>query len=576
MAPKKQREVYDDWSGGHWGTRGPFKADKNQYRAVNVQVYANGTIGPRPGWKLLETTGTAPAPSAGSGSEMYGMACVPGTVDNGYLVFISKSDPTACKALDLDTNVWGSALGIGAPPRDYLVETTNGGNVWSHQADWVLVGATDYENLRTASSGAISYPDSFAPRMSVAYKNRMYSWGDSTYTNRIYYSANGNFGSFTSGDYFTISLAGTIVNAWSLGDSLLILVLTAAIGGAQPEGEWWSLTGANPLTGTLRLLSKDTWPAAAVHSTVYKNTMVFQDSLYDHGIMAHNGSELNTSGLSHLTASYGNKRRGAISTGAVSTVGEPAIVLPYNIGVAGASSTGSADPTGDVIGDYYDNGTQAWEFVNGVWTKAVYWNGATEVDYPLSFFRGVVPWDSYKLIAATNDTEVGSGEYKFFTRDLTLNRPVRTANTYSDPLEEHPDVPSTLLGEVPPNILWLPAIQSEIGGGVRIRRVIVDVDYWKGSDMVPADIADLQCSVANYRLEDGWFAETEVQTSDSTGFETTTLGSDNVSLNPRQARIIFRFEDTPFYSACAVRFANLRNIAIDRVTVDYFEQEGER
>jgi hypothetical protein len=562
MAIKKDRMVFDDWSGGHWGAAGPFKAKPDQYRAVNLQRYRNNTIGPRPGWKLLETTGTAPAPSAGSGSEFYGMAWVPGTTDGGYLVFISYTDPTACKALDMDTLVWSSALSIGVPPRDMLLSVANGGSVWSHQADWVLVGATDYQNLRTGSNAAISYPDSFAPRASVAYKARMYAWGDTTYPNRIYFSDPNNYGAMVSGQYFAIGNASTVMGAWNVGDALLILVLPAAVNGLQDAAEWWLLNGANPLTGSLRLIGKDTWPGAPAHATVFKNLLMFQDSFYDHGIMAHDGAELNTSGLSHLIGRSAARPRGSSSLGGAATVGAPAVILPYLVGAS------NADPTADVIGDHFDNGIQAWELVNGTWTKAVYWNGGIGADNPATLFRGITSYDGRKLIACTNDTSGGTGEYTFYIRDITMDRFNYSTDFFSSPEEEHAEVPSTQNGEAIPNILWLPAIQSEIGGGVRIRRVIVDVDYWKNSGTIPADTADLKCSVGNYRLEDGNYSESEQQQSDTNLLEDNS-GSVGAYLNPKQARLVFRFDTAAFYSACVVKFADIRNMAIDRVTIDY-------
>jgi hypothetical protein len=365
-----------------------------------------------------------------------------------------------------------------------------------------------------------------------------------------------------SGQYFAIGNASTVMGAWNVGDALLILVLPAAITGLQDAAEWWLLNGANPLTGSLRLVGKDTWPGAPAHATVFKNLLMFQDSFYDHGIMAHDGAELNTSGLRHLTQAYASKQGGGSSRGGATTVGDPAVVLAYTIGTA------HADPTETIIGDYYDNGVQAWELVNGVWTKAVYWNGATDAaNGPDSFLWGVTGWEGDKIIACTNEATDGSGEFKFFTRDISFDRFNVASSTYSDPSEYHPDLPSSTSADAMPNILWLPAIQSEIGGGVRIRRVIVDVDYWKGATTLPSDTADLKCSIGNYRLEDGSYTESEQQQSDSNLLETTRVGSTDT--NPKQARLVFRFDTTAFYSACVVKFADLRNMAIDRVTIDY-------
>lgn len=45
--------TYEDFSGGEWGRLGPRKAAKNQFHGLNVLVYADGQIGPRPGMTSL-------------------------------------------------------------------------------------------------------------------------------------------------------------------------------------------------------------------------------------------------------------------------------------------------------------------------------------------------------------------------------------------------------------------------------------------------------------------------------------------------------------------------------------------
>ena len=41
--------VYDDFRGGDWGNKGSKLAAKNEFRALNMLVYRDGQVGPRPG-----------------------------------------------------------------------------------------------------------------------------------------------------------------------------------------------------------------------------------------------------------------------------------------------------------------------------------------------------------------------------------------------------------------------------------------------------------------------------------------------------------------------------------------------
>jgi hypothetical protein len=554
----KEIKVYKDWSGGHWGRLGPFKAPDNMYRSVNLQMYANGTLGPRPGWKLLETTGTAPAPAAGSGSEFYGMCWTPGATDGGYLLFVSKTDATACRKLDMDTLVWESAA-VGVPTSDMPLEAPGAGNIFTHVADWFIVGGTKfYDAKNNLLASTITWPSSFSPKSAVVYKNRMYSWGDATYPGRFYYSDAGNYIGVDSTQFFDIGNPSYtyIVGAWVLKDSLVILTLLGNIANRQTAAEWWVLTGANPITGTLRRLTKGEWPYVPEYAVQYRDSLLWLDTLYDHGIYIHNGTDLDTTALARLVARSGSDTVNVASQlmKPTATYGEPSVILPYRVSTFD-------DTTATVVGDFYENGLQAWELVNGVWTKASYWNGATEevVDNGVPFLWAVTDWGGNRLIAATNTSSDGSGEFKFFCREVTLNRPSNAGATYNDADEEHSDIASS--GDGLDCRLWLTPIQADEGSGVRVTKIVVDFDYWQ-SNFYPAG-AGMSAKILNFRQNRGWSGETEELTADFSILE------DSTNVLPSRGRYVFRFPDTGWYSASQVYFTSLRNVAIDSVSVHF-------
>lgn len=555
------RQVFSDFSGGHYGALGPFRAAPNQFRGVNVQTYANGTVGPRPGWKLLETFGTAPSPTWGNGSKFYGLIWIPDGLDgNDRFLFVSYSDGSSSTRTLLTRTMTWSNITLAAPVNDMLLKVPGGGNIHTYWENYAMVGGTRYTNLSADTIATMTYPDNFSPRASCVYKSRMYSWGDLSFPGRIYYSDAGNFYNVSAGAYFDVgNHQRNVMHCWPLRDSLLILALPSSIDRKQNEAEWWVLQGANPLTGSLRLLGRAQWPSVGEYGVQFGEAVLWLDTLYNHGVVIHNGSEVDTHSLGRLKPRADSGSVVVKPNKSAVTYGEPGVFFPYRVG---------EDPAAPPVGEYDETGLQAWELVNGTWTKALYWNGAMEhtVTNGHPFLWSVSPWEGDKLLACTNTSEDGSGAYKFFTRPVTLNRPSHTGDDYADPTEAHADVADSGTMNCQ---MWLPCVQSEEGNGIRVRKVIVDFDYWKNSLFSPANTADLTVQIGNFRQADGHFSTTEEYRSDSDRLAPT------LAEHPKPGRFVFRFPETGWYSACQVRFTALRNVAIDRVTVIYEENSQE-
>jgi hypothetical protein len=558
----RQRKVYRDWSGGHWGSLGPFKCDDNQYRAINLQVYANGTLGPRPGWKELTLSGTGPNISAGAGQEFYGIVWIPGLTDGGKMLFVSQSHASSTKRLDIDTLTWEtSTLGT---PGGTIVADPNCHSFAYENPQQVVVGATKIYNPATDTTTTITYPDSFVPTRAAFYGARLYAWGDTTYPNRVYYSSADAFSTFVSGQYFNIgpggssaTTRGTVMDAWPLKDRLLFYVVPASKTGKQLYGEWWTLTGPNVINGELRRIGRDLWPAVPNIAALYRDAVLFQDQLYEMGgICVHDGSALNTSGLRHLgpRAGYDNAAATA-GLGAAVAYGRPAVILPYRVGGT------NVDISGTETGENFDNGLQAWELVNNTWTKASYWHGAVAevVTNDRRFLWGICTLDGDKLLAVTNTTSGGTDTYRVFVRDICRNRPSRPTDTFGDPDEEHADIAAAtdLSGQ-----LWLSAITADEGESVRASSVTLELDYWKGGTYDFAD-PELEVQVATHRIERGDFQVSETLTAELSALEETTAG------NAGRARIVVPLPNMPWGSAIQIRFVTVKNVAFDVVAVDY-------
>ena len=55
-----QPPEWSNWKFGDWGAAGP-EGTQLRYHSLNCQVYEDGSIGPRPGWRKVETLSGANA-----------------------------------------------------------------------------------------------------------------------------------------------------------------------------------------------------------------------------------------------------------------------------------------------------------------------------------------------------------------------------------------------------------------------------------------------------------------------------------------------------------------------------------
>lgn len=560
--------AFEDWSGGNWGSKGSINADPNQIRAVNMQVYANGSIGPRPGWKELPATvGTAPAPAA---SGMFRTIWVPGdsTFTNGILLFIARGTAAATKLYDPTTGTWtASTLGV-MNSADGPAET-NAGSVAYLNPSQLVVKATDIYNPITDVDAAITYPSSFAPNQSVFYRERMYSWGDATFPNRVYYSDAAAFSTFTAGNFFDVGSGGAtaasrpaIRGLWPLREGMLILT-TANKNQRQPWFEWWYLTGANPVSGSLRRLGYGKGPSYPALCTEYNSKVIGLDFDRFFGGWVHDGSNVDLNILSHLRNNFDSPSFLA-GRNAISGYMQPFIVLPY-------ISKTYGDPTATLpsgFGEHFLNGLQAWVLVNGVWTQELWWEGVTDITLTSGFpyLQGITTFHGDKMIAATCTSSDGNGAYRFWSRDICLNRPViASVDTWSQAIESNSDTTST--GQI--SRLYLPEIVAPSAAGIRATRVVVEFDYWKNSNFLPASTASMAIQVCGRSLEGGPQYATDEQTSD-TGWNL----ADSSGFIPLRGRYVFDLPEVPFTGMVQLRFTSVINIAFWKVFV-YTEVDTE-
>ena len=155
---KRQVRVYDKWRQGSSGSMDPERAE---YNSVNAQVYENGTLGPRPGWKTISDTDGTKAWD-GAADSLKGLGWYRGTSNNDRL-FMTFYDVSVgahkYDTLPLSTLAWaaggtidigGSAIKLHPPEYDDIARTI----VWNDGFDLSAIGP----NLSYATTTAIGTP----------------------------------------------------------------------------------------------------------------------------------------------------------------------------------------------------------------------------------------------------------------------------------------------------------------------------------------------------------------------------------------------------------------------------------
>lgn len=564
MAIVKKKAVFRDWSGGHWGALDSFSAPTNQYRAINMQLYDDGSVGPRPGFKrLVESSGTPPSPVSGANNEVFGAVWVPKGfgVDNGYLFFVSGNTAAASKRFDLKTLTWAAtAIGTINDANNQYPRLNEGCFAYANPSKLVLKATTVYD-VGADTTSTITYPDSFTPDRSVFYKARHYAWGDTAFPNRVYYSNADAYTTFVSGQYFNIGSGGSaaadrpiIKQAWVLRDALLFLVFPVGLVEKMNYAEWWLLSGESPQAGaTLRRVLVGPYPTFREQVAQFNDQLLWLDMQWNAGITLNDGAKIDTKALAHLKQSRSSGLYAPFARQACVTYGRPAVILPY------AGTAVAVETTGENVGNFDDYGMQAWELVNGVWTKSLWWGGGV-ADGRYEQVSVVVPFEGNKMLVMTNIVSDLSGAFRTYSRDICLNRPSNTADSWSDPNETNPDITDTddLVCQ-----LWLPEIMEDDGSPIRIRRVTVDFNYWKESTYVPASTADITVRLKGHSLEEGSDVLGDTKTSNSSRLDAT---SNNY---PKRARHVFRFPESGYFGSQQIRFTSVRNCAIFGVEVEY-------
>lgn len=505
------------------GTRGVAGSFSGRPYISNMRLYADGSLGPRPRWKRYgqEVSGGATTYGDSVTDTIFPTPCytVAALDQDGFLVVNST---------DVDF-VWSTtshnSTNAGADPTD-----TNGPHSWVsrvNEYEWIVnllwinlvnptLGTfntfsirTDLEATFTLGAGA----NTFVFCGGALHNGRYFIWGyDVTtngvrsYTNRIWYSDQYDYDTFTSADQF-FDIDGEVSGAASLGPNLLIWNNT---------GEWYILQGGrdDPANGTLTPLGPNRIPAACRPVARYDGVLLFEGSDQQSMVVVSPTGDHDDVSLLHL-----GFIEDLIQFDYPTPPGYPAASSINN--VAFVPYISALTPHG-------------YHQARGVWTEET-WGLDTEDNHQLSMEERL----GFECLAVLDDT---GPDWKIFTRQMYVDGPEEDDG--ADPFAEVQN------GAVHMPRLWEPDME------VRVTRVIVSGRYWKGDDH---SALAMTCSI-----DDG-----AGSTHSTTASETFSSYSDATGGGPYRVVFKPNGDGMPFTRYSEVKLTGIVSFSVEEVTVEY-------
>lgn len=594
MAPR-QWAIFDKWDAGGFLAGGSFRAG-TRYNSLNMQRYANGSIGPRPGWRKLTMSADASSsvPAYTSAANMRGGGIswhpyAPNTWTRGAVFFVGGfSVGSATRRINMETagsaiyftgdlNIQASGGGIlGALTDKQRTNTFGHAVVQSSQDVWM--GCNLYRartdlitsaTLRTVSANVHRFA------RAAVYKNRVYGWAPNS--NAIYdyivYSSSTNASDFSGGDSGAFNLSGAVnsnlvvpVGLWPLSSGLLIYASsslasfdpaeysTTNFGTAPEVGHWYILTGPSPSSGTLTYLGQDIGPICYSLGIAKDNKLLFP--MFKRGWAVHDGSRLDKESLVDLRPGRGFADLTFSWYNPAQTLGKAGLVLPFNVTTTDPTATTTA--AGASVGEFYGTGLGAFEYINGAWTEHLYNHGQSD-------FVGISNFEHDKLVMAHAETLDGGATYRpqIYTRDVTLDRPATTTNANTNnQFSSSTETATTGAGgrtgkmycKLETGEYMLPNYLA-----TKPAAIIIDYDYWNSADFDTVCGFDVDFVYRDITSND----KVTIRVNDAT----ITPPGTSTGLAPKRGRAVLNLAYRVATGTFQVRIDNIVGCAIHSIAV---------
>lgn len=287
---------WDDFSGGHWGTKDARKADANEWYGSNVRYYEDGSVGPRPGLRDASVTNN-------QNGVVWGVYNTPLT-DKQLVVVIGTTAYRATAGPNFTLTALSGSL-AATPDAFCAFDHLNPERV-------VMVNPGDkcYDVNLTGTNAIAGISNSGAGYWVRIHRDRVYSSGDVGGATpwRVHYSDAGAFTTWQASNYFDMGYWYPAYNAFSIKNRVVF--------GRQGNGGWWSLT-QSPATGSLREIHHSLPPDRQTASIVDDMDRIwFLTQVGDaRGICVTDGATWNADRFDHLRLPGDERPRGVFSYG---------------------------------------------------------------------------------------------------------------------------------------------------------------------------------------------------------------------------------------------------------------------
>ncbi len=523
--------TYSKWRQGSSASGDP---DVTEYNSENAQVYENGNLGPRPGWKEISPSGGSRVHSETDDS-IRSLMWYQESDGDEHLMVVFYDGQHRFDTFSLDTLSWSTgqqlvSMGGGGAnlyPNNYPFHPAT----YSRFDGSILSAVGPHLLFSTSSSpgtvAAVTTADGIARRVTIN-RERAYYWGISGAPGRIYYSEPADFSVIEALSSFDVnadytSYAGAPVGMWSVKNALLI---------AMKDNRWATLTGASPENGSFKELGRDVVP---VHSTAtVVDNQVFFLSPTGAGVVIATPGFVEVDSLRYLSPlAYpgSSEQRPSNNFWPKTPAGDDTNGFLFLPGVMGSD-------LGQVL---------AVERTNEVFNLSRW---SLDSDCDDVYFTHGRPNEMYAVV------DYGS-DWDYYSRNYTLNRPGNSGDETSQSLTAEGGSVVVDLGE----------IVASAGSRCRPTKAVLDVDYWKGGDYsnpsVSVDATILGCEGAS----------SEDVLSQVTA-DTSSWG-DTSGDSPSKRRISLPLPQGQFGTRFRVRLT-FDNISLDAVEIQYEETEDFR
>ncbi len=557
-SPRIERVVYDDWRDGFSSRLRFLGKNTKQWTGMNVQVYDDGTLGPRPWMRLQNTTNQVTADTI---DDRMFMAWRPADANSEGELWVHAFSGDVW-VYDLAAGTWAvGPAGIDTP----ITTSDNRAEFWGSRHDWddsgKNVGSAQHallpeDNWVFGGEAVIDISDTVTTinwadstnkiTCFTLYRDRIWGWvtvdAGTDPANRLYYTDAASYTASTAGNYIDIGAASDgyyIKGVWPVRDSLLI---------AMSNDDWYVFTGT-PTQGSLRFIGSYVTPAHGACGAVLNNAVYFI-APYGRQVCIATPSGVDTVSLSDIRP-WNNDNRWTLfhDYRGLASQREPSHMLP--------PQRNDSDHWSDAV-----------EFVNGNWTYSGYGRDRfSDTSSNIGTLRDtalVAEGKAYAFLTSDPGADPGTHEPHLYTRDIVLNRPSRKSDEWSDSIEVSFDASSTGIARAGVRL----APFSPEGQEVRVRQVMVDFHYWYDTDNDVYETPDMRCVL----IDGGRLGSDLIDTFDGTAldtFEDNSLSQDEMV--GQVSRFVFRFpmEDQQFRMTQQIQIDDILSLSISRVVVDY-------